>query len=138
MSCNNFYVFLGEIVLNEEDPLLVGSKITKKRKLEGVIYPCDKCDYTATYRGNLNKHINSKHEGVRYPCEHCGYVATQAVNLQNRIKSWYKGLRYLKMMICYSHRAQIIFIPVMAGYSCLWPCRKQVQLHFQIMWKIPY
>ena len=27
---------LDEIVLNEEDPLLVGSKITKKRKLEKV------------------------------------------------------------------------------------------------------
>ncbi|XP_023332358.1 gelsolin-related protein of 125 kDa isoform X3 [Eurytemora carolleeae] len=43
-----------EIVLNEEDPLLVGSKITKKRKLEGVIYSCDKCDYTATCRGTLS------------------------------------------------------------------------------------
>ena len=39
---------LGEIVLIEEDPLLVGSKITKKRKLEEVRYPCDKCEYNAT------------------------------------------------------------------------------------------
>ena len=39
---------LGEIVLIEEDPLLVGSKITKKRKLEEVRYPCDKCEYSAT------------------------------------------------------------------------------------------
>ena len=36
---------LGAIVLNEEDPLLVGSKTTKKRKLEGVRYPCDKCEF---------------------------------------------------------------------------------------------
>jgi len=32
----NKMCILDEIVLNEEDPLLVGSKITKKRKLEEV------------------------------------------------------------------------------------------------------
>ena len=32
----------GKIVYNEEDPLLIGSKITKKKKLEEVRYPCDK------------------------------------------------------------------------------------------------
>ena len=46
---------LDEIVLNEEDPLLVGSKITKKRKLEEVRYPCDKCEYSATKANDLKE-----------------------------------------------------------------------------------
>ena len=49
---------LGEIVLNEEDPLLGGSKITMKRKHERVRYPCDKCEYSATKQSHLTKHIN--------------------------------------------------------------------------------
>jgi len=60
-----------ELVLSEEDPLLVGSKIIKERKLEEVRYPCDKCEYAATSTWDLSRHIKSYHEGVRYPCDKC-------------------------------------------------------------------
>ena len=42
---------------------------------EGLRFPCDKCEYTASCNGNLRKHIESKHEGVRYPCDKCEYSA---------------------------------------------------------------
>ena len=74
-------------VLNEEKSLLFGSKINKKRKLEGVRYPCNKCEYSATKRNHLTEHIKNKHEGVRYPCDKCEYAATRATNLRIHIKS---------------------------------------------------
>ena len=48
---------------------------------EGAKYPCDKCDYKATYMSNLRAHIKRKHEGVNYPCDQCNYIATQKAHL---------------------------------------------------------
>ena len=35
--------------------------------------PCDHCDYKATERGSLLKHIKSLHEGIKFPCEQCDH-----------------------------------------------------------------
>ena len=39
-------------------------------------YICEQCDYKATQKGNLLRHIESIHEGVKCPCEQCDYKAT--------------------------------------------------------------
>ena len=31
---------------------------------EGVIYPCDQCEFKATKKANLLTHFKSKHKGV--------------------------------------------------------------------------
>ena len=67
---------LGEIVLNEEDPLLVGSRITKNKKSEEMKYSCDKCEYSATRPIYLRDHIKIKHEGVRNLCDKCNFSTT--------------------------------------------------------------
>ena len=43
----------------------------KERKHEGIRYPCDQCDYTATQASHLNRHKESKHEGKNYSCDQC-------------------------------------------------------------------
>ena len=46
---------------------------------ESVEYPCDQCDYKATLKGNILKHLKSKHEGIKFPCDQCDYKATKKV-----------------------------------------------------------
>ena len=85
----------GEKNLNEEDPLLVGSKIIKKRKLEWVRYPCDKCEYSATSQNNLREHIENKHEGVKYPCDICEFAASSVIYLKRHVEIKHEEVRYL-------------------------------------------
>ena len=64
---------------------------------EGVKSAYNKCDYQATDKGNLKKHIvakqghlkihiQSKHEGVKYACNQCDYQATRQDNLKMHVK----------------------------------------------------
>jgi len=71
------------IVLSQEDPLLVGSKKTKKRKLEELRYPCDKCEFSTTSLSYLKVHIKNKHEGVNYPCDRCEYFEPVKIISEN-------------------------------------------------------
>ena len=65
-------------------------KATTKRNLkrhveskhQGVCYSCDYCAYKATTKGNLKIHVESKHQGVCYSCDHCDYKATQKRSLK--------------------------------------------------------
>ena len=59
---------------------------------EGVKFPCDQCDYKATQKGDLLKHIKSLHEGVKIPCGQCDYKATEKGHLLRHVKSKHKGL----------------------------------------------
>ena len=47
---------------------------------------CDPCDYNATDKKSLTRHIQSKHEGVKYACDQCDHQATQQSNLRTHIK----------------------------------------------------
>ena len=49
------------------------------RKIHGVKYACNQCDYQATQQFDLTRHIQSKHEGVKYACNQCDYQATKTV-----------------------------------------------------------
>ena len=44
---------------------------------EGVKCSCHKCEYKATTKSDLNRHIKLIHEGVQHPCDQCDYKATQ-------------------------------------------------------------
>ena len=39
----------------------------KNPKVEGVKFPCSQCEYKATEKGKLLRHIKSIHEGVKFP-----------------------------------------------------------------------
>jgi len=49
---------------------------------EGMMFPCESCDYLATEKSNLRKHIKSIHEGIRFSCESCEYLSTQNFSLK--------------------------------------------------------
>ena len=53
---------------------------------EKVKHPCNQCDYKATEKGSLKKHIESVHEKVKYPCHQCEYKATTKGNIQRHIQ----------------------------------------------------
>ena len=58
-------------------------------------YPCDQCDYKATVKNDLLRHIKSRHEGVKYPCNQCDYNTTQKTYyLLTHTKSKHKGVKY--------------------------------------------
>ena len=38
-------------------------------------FACDQCDFKATLRDNLLKHIKSRHKGVKFQCDQCHYKA---------------------------------------------------------------
>ena len=59
---------------------------------EGVKYQCNQCDYRATGRGNLQRHIQSKH--FKFSCNQCIYQATEMNHLQTHIKSQHEGVKY--------------------------------------------
>ena len=83
-----------------------GKQFSRKSKLaehfqsvhRGVKYPCDQCEYKATVKYNLTKHVKSKHEGVyediKYPCDLCEYQATKKGNLIAHVTSKHDGIKY--------------------------------------------
>ena len=56
-------------------------------------FNCELCDYKATQKRYLLRHIKSKHEGVRFPCDQCDYKATLKENLSRHIKSRHESAK---------------------------------------------
>jgi len=50
-------------------------------------FECPNCRKTFSDRSNLQRHIKSQHEGVVYPCNVCDYKAKQTTQLKAHIKS---------------------------------------------------
>ena len=85
-------------------------------------YPCDPCQYKATEKGNLKKHIQSVHEKVKYfcdlcnkhvksfhkrvkySCDQCGKQFTQQGNLKTQIQSVHEKSSIL--VICVTNNLQ--------------------------------
>ena len=55
---------------------------------------CEQCDYKATQKGYLLKHVKAIHEGVKFPCEQCDYKAIRKENLLIHIKSTHEGIKF--------------------------------------------
>ena len=51
------------------------------------------CQYKATRKGYLQKHMESIHNGQKFPCPQCEYKAAFKGNLQIHIKSVHEGLK---------------------------------------------
>ena len=51
-------------------------------KHEGVRYPCNQCEFTATSLSHLNRLKKVKHKGLRYECNQCEYAATSVSHLK--------------------------------------------------------
>ena len=56
-------------------------------KHEGVFVLRDQCDYKATEKRALKKHIESIHEGVRYSCDECDYKTEHKGGLNSHVAS---------------------------------------------------
>ena len=54
--------------------------------LKSLGYPCDQCDYKATQKAHLLRHLKSKHEGIKYPYDQCDSVTA------HKPKSQFSGL----------------------------------------------
>ena len=69
-----------------------------KRHIESVHgdkqYPCDKCDYKTAWKGNLKTHIDSVHGDVRYTCDQCDNKATQKGDVKRHIEYIHGDVRY--------------------------------------------
>ena len=59
----------------------------KSKHSETNPFACPKCDKTFSDGSNLGRHIKSQHEGVVYPCNVCEYKAKQTTQLKAHIKS---------------------------------------------------
>ena len=46
----------------------------KMPDLKSLGYPCDQCDYKATQKAHLLRHLKSKHEGIKYPYDLCDFT----------------------------------------------------------------
>ena len=60
---------------------------TKSQTIEksGNGYKCDECGKCFTQSGGVYSHKMSAHKGIRHPCEHCQYTATTKSNLKRHI-----------------------------------------------------
>ena len=50
-------------------------------KQDDGTYSCGKCKYQTRYKGDLKRHIHSKHEGKKYPCGECDIEYSYRHNL---------------------------------------------------------
>ena len=49
-------------------------------------HQCFQCDYTATQKGDLQRHIKSVHEGITHQCPHCKHKTALKYRLMRHIK----------------------------------------------------
>jgi len=47
---------------------------------------CPSCDHVSKSTCGLKQHVQTKHQGLRYPCEYCDYKATQRSSLKRHMK----------------------------------------------------
>ena len=82
--CNSFFL-----------PLLKMDKIqlpdTYKSVQKGKKILCPQCQFEATQKSSLQRHIKSIHEGQTFSCSQCEYKATQKGDLQKHIRSVHEG-----------------------------------------------
>ena len=55
---------------------------------------CKECNYTASTKKTLKKHVQAKHENIRYSCADCEYKATTNPSLQIHREAIHENIRY--------------------------------------------
>ena len=79
--------------------------MTKKKLLDfTTMFLFNQCEFKASWKGNLMRHIKSIHEGVRFPviiyeganfsCDQCEFKASWKGDLFRHIKSIHEGVRF--------------------------------------------
>ena len=66
----------------------------RETKHKGLTYKCDKCDVEFTGKANLKRHKLGRHEGVEYNCQVCSYSTIINTSLKAHIKSKHDGIRF--------------------------------------------
>ena len=61
---------------------------------KGMSYVCNQCQYKATQKGDLKKHILAVHEVVRYCCGECDSTFVWHRDLKKHIQSVHDEVRY--------------------------------------------
>ena len=54
---------------------------------ENIEFPCDKCNYKATWRGSLLKHMRSNHSGFMFLCDQCDFKTIWRKSLMSHVES---------------------------------------------------
>ena len=75
-ASNNESVQILQHKTDSHDNRQISDSFESERNIGGMLV-CDKCESQFTTKGNLKKHIQSKHEGVKYACNYCDYQATE-------------------------------------------------------------
>ena len=86
-----FFWALAALEVGSQEPRFLGWTLIKKKKNWPFQffkrYSCDQCDYKATHKGSLKRHIESVHGDKQYPCDKCDYKTAWKGNLKTHIDS---------------------------------------------------
>ena len=63
-------------------------------KHKGITYHCQQCDYQTESTSILQQHTNFIHNGITYPCQQCDFHARTTSHLQQHVKSKHEGIKY--------------------------------------------
>ena len=58
-------------------------------------YSCDMCDYKATHKGIVDRHMDSVHGDVWHSCDQCDYKTKWKDNLKKHLDSGLPGHWYI-------------------------------------------
>ena len=59
-----------------------------------IKHPCPHCNYQASTKDSLKKHIKSVHEGKTYPCSYCDHQALSKYTLKIHIECVHGVVKY--------------------------------------------
>ena len=59
-----------------------------------IKFNCDKCDYNATDKTIVQRHVKSLHEEIRHDCDKCFFRATGKTNLQRHFESLHEEIHH--------------------------------------------
>ena len=82
----------------------------------GVRHSCDQCDYKTNWKGNLKRHIDSVHSDIRYSCDQCYYTATRKDSLKTHI-DFAHGDYQSKWKVCLQTRIDSDYKATQKGHS---------------------
>ena len=59
---------------------------------EGIHYPCSQCDYKAPNKSDFKKHVDNKHNDICYSCDQCSCKGTVKGNLNQHVQYEHEGV----------------------------------------------